>query len=75
MDERMEVKAVGDCDSLPGTLEGIPYDLFVLKDTGYTMKIMSMYGSLLVKDGQTNVTTKFKYTEPFVKSFPLQALC
>jgi hypothetical protein len=52
MDKRMEAKAVGDCDSLPGTLEGVPYDLFVLKDAGYTMKIMSTYGSLLVNDGK-----------------------
>jgi hypothetical protein len=81
MDERMEAKAVGDCDSLPGTLEGIPYDLFVLKDAGYTMKIMSTYGSLLVSDGQKdsirhykneagqNVTTRFKYMEPFANHF------
>jgi hypothetical protein len=52
MDERMEAKAVGNCDSLPGTLEGILYNLFVLKDAGYMMKIMSTYGSLLVNDGQ-----------------------
>jgi hypothetical protein len=81
MDERMEAKAVGNCDSLPGTLEGIPYNLFVLKDAGYTIKIMSMYGSLLVNNGQKdyiqhyknaaghNVTTRFKYTEPFVNHF------
>ena len=52
MDARMVAKEVGECDSLPGTLDGVPYELFVLKDSGYTMKIMSTYGSLLVKDGQ-----------------------
>jgi hypothetical protein len=35
---------------LPSTLEGVPYDLFVLKDSGYTMKIMLTYGSLLMKE-------------------------
>jgi hypothetical protein len=52
-----------------------------MKDSGYTMKIMSTYGSLLVKDGQRdsirtytnaagqNVTKKFKYTEPFANHF------
>jgi hypothetical protein len=81
IDEQMAAKEVGDCDSLPGTLDGIPYDLFALKDSGYTMKIMSTYGSLLVMDGQRdsirnyknaageNVTKKFKYTEPFANHF------
>jgi hypothetical protein len=81
IDEKMEPTEVGDCNSLPGILEGVPYDLFVMKDSGYTMKIMSTYGSLLVKDGQKdsvrnyknaegqNVTKKFKYTEPFANHF------
>jgi hypothetical protein len=81
MDEKMAAQEVGDCNSLPGTLDGVPYDLFVMKDSGYTMKIMSTYGSLLVKDGQRdsirtytnaagqNVTKKFKYTEPFANHF------
>lgn len=81
IDEKMESAEVGDCNSLAGVLEGVPYDLFVMKDSGYTMKIMSTYGSLLVKDGQkdsirnyknaegVNVTKKFKYTEPFANHF------
>jgi hypothetical protein len=52
MDKRMEGKEIGAYNLLPGTLEGVPYDLFVLKDACYTMKIMSTYGSLLMKDGQ-----------------------
>jgi hypothetical protein len=51
------------------------------KHASYTMKIMSMYGSLLVSNGQKDyirhygneagqkVTTRFKYTEPFVNHF------
>jgi hypothetical protein len=56
----MVAKEVGDCDSLPGTLDSIPYNLFVLKDLGYTMKIMSMYGSLLVMDGQRDLIRNYK---------------
>jgi hypothetical protein len=34
--EKMEGKEVGcDYNSIPGTLEGVPYDLVVLKDAGY----------------------------------------
>ena len=81
MDEKMEPLEVGDYNSLPGVLEGVPYDLFVMKDAGYTMKIMSTYGSLIVKDGQkdairnyknsdgNNVRKTFKYTEPFANHF------
>jgi hypothetical protein len=81
IDEHMVAKEVGGCDSLPGTLDGISYDLFVLKDLGYTMKIMSTYGCLLVMDGQIdsirnyqnaagkNVTKKLKYTKPFANHF------
>jgi hypothetical protein len=81
IDSLMESAEVGDCNSLAGVLEGVPYDLFAMKDSGYTMKIMSTYGSLLVKDGQkdsirnyknaegVNVTKKFKYTEPFANHF------
>jgi hypothetical protein len=87
IDKKMEPMEVGDCNSLPGILEGVPYDLFVMKDAGYTMKIMSTYGSLLVKDGQKdsvrnyknakgqNVTKKFKYTEPFANHFLYRHCC
>ena len=37
IDTRIGVKEIGDCNSLTGTFDGIPYDLFVLKDSsGYT---------------------------------------
>jgi hypothetical protein len=61
MDKQMVTQEVGDCNSLPGTLDGVPYDLFVMKDSGYTMKIMSTYGSLLVKDMDRN--TQFETTK------------
>jgi Transposase IS4 len=72
MDLHMSTKEVGDVDSLRGTMDGINYDLFCMKDTDYTMKLMSTYGALLpsaeapdkyrVIDGNTKT---IKYTEPF----------
>ncbi len=56
----MEAKRVGDYDSLPGTLEGNPYDLFVMKDSGYTIKIMSTYGNSFVKEGQKELVQIYK---------------
>jgi hypothetical protein len=81
MDEEMELKEVNDYNSLPGALEEVPYVLLVMKDSGHMMKIMSTYGSLLVKDGQKdtvrnyknaagqNMTKKLKYTKPFTNHF------
>jgi len=80
MDAHMADKEVGDCDSLVGTLNGVPYDLFVMKDVDYSMKLMSAYGALTVKAGQdesfrtytkdgSTVTNVFKYTEPFANHF------
>ena len=38
---------IGETDSIKGQLDGIPYDLFVMKDVDYTMKLMSTYGALI----------------------------
>ncbi|KAG7361811.1 transposase IS4 [Nitzschia inconspicua] len=72
MDQHMSAKQVGDVDSLKGHLDGVPYDLFCMKDTDYTMKLMSTYGSLVpspkAPDKFRNVdgeVRKFQYTEPF----------
>ena len=80
MNEHMASKQVGECDSLKGTLDGVPYDLFTLKEPDYTMKLMSTYGGLIVpknqkiskrvwkERGETKTTT-FQYTEPFANHF------
>ena len=71
---------VGECDSLRGTLEGVPYDLFTLKEPDYLMKLMSTYGGLTVpsnqkvsqrvwKEGGETKTTSFQYTAPFANHF------
>ena len=81
IDRHMEDRAVGECDSFRGRLNGIDYDVFCMKEPEYVMKIMSTYGGLIEKDGQresrrtyTNlanekVTTTFKYKEPFANHF------
>ena len=80
MADHMASKDVGSCDSLRGTLDGVPYDLFVMKEPDYNMKLMSTYGGLTVpkdqkeskrvwiENGETK-TAKFHYTEPFANHF------
>jgi hypothetical protein len=69
MDRHMEGKPIGSTDSLHGTLDGIPYDLFIMKDKDYNMKLMSTYGSLVdqgeekrrvTDDGETIHTSSIK---------------
>jgi Transposase IS4 len=77
MDHHMASTRVGDTDFLKGILDGVPYDLFCMKDIDYTMKIMSTYGSLRPPEGApdknrtinnpngTKTIQSFKYMEPF----------
>ena len=77
----MESKNVGECDSLAGTLDTVPYDIFCLKEPNYTMKIMSTYGGLVEPPNQPEskrifkntsgerVTVNFEYKEPFANHF------
>ena len=63
--------------TLKGTLDGVPYDFFCMKDVDYTMKLMATYGSPLPKpdapdkhrmkisNNGVRETLTFKYTEPF----------
>ena len=80
IDEYFKKKKVGEGDSLHGTLNEVPYDLFCMKEPDYTMKIMSTYGRLIISEGQRiskRVFTKdgnkqkidFKYAEPFANHF------
>ena len=78
-------KEVGDVDALPGTLDGVPFHVFAMKEPDYTMMIMSTYGTLNeMPDGGTArtyktsdgaMTTKqFKYCEPFYNHFKYRHL-
>lgn len=81
IDEYFEGKDVGAVDSLRGTLDNVPYDIFCLKEPSYVMKIMSTYSGLNVvehakeskrvfkdSDGE-NRTVTFKYAEPFYNHY------
>ena len=51
IEQHMEFKQVGDMDATKRLeLDGVPYKLFCMKETDYTMKLMATYGALLVKD-------------------------
>ena len=80
IDEFFEELEVGESDSLYGVLDGIPYNIFCMKEPDYVMKVMSTYGGLVVKEGQKESTRKyekngamhtktFKYTVPFSNHF------
>lgn len=43
--KHFEKHKVGDTESLPGTLDGVPFHVFAMKEPDYTMKIMSTYGT------------------------------
>ena len=77
MDERMLTKNIGDVDAINGKLDNISYNLFMMKEPDFTMKMMTTYGALnpysyerdskrYLKDSDGNTTiTTFKYTEPY----------
>jgi hypothetical protein len=77
IDSYMNSKAVGECDAVKGTLDGIPYNIFCQKEPNYVDKLMSTYGGLTVDPtdsptGRTYLNDKgewvsksFHYTEPF----------
>jgi Transposase IS4 len=66
----------GQCNSLRGTLDGVSYDLFAMRDVEFSMKLMSTYGQLAARpeaplkyrrwiENGTTTNTSFKYMEPF----------
>ena len=68
-------KKVGDVDTWPGKLDGIPFYVFSMKEPDYVMSIMSTYGTCNVTDSSTKriyknenneeVSVYFNYTEVF----------
>ena len=76
VDAHMATKEVGGSDVLHGTLDGIPYSVFAMKEPDYVMKIMSTYGTLLPPDHQPetfrtvdDAPLSFRYTEPFANHY------
>jgi hypothetical protein len=59
MDARMLSKEIGQTDAIQGVLEGTPYNLFVMKDAEFNMKLMSTYGSLINQpDAKVHIDTR-----------------
>ena len=80
IDPRFDLKEIGVTDSLPGTLDGVNFKVFCMKEEDYVMKLMATYGALRpIDEGVTNrsVTRRsgrvekvtFKYMEPFYNHF------
>ena len=43
--QHFETQKVCDTGSLPGTLDGVPFHEFNMKEPDYTMKVISTYGT------------------------------
>jgi len=68
-------------NSLQGEMDGVPYNIFCMKEPKYMMKLMSTYGGLIEQDTATMnkrvklnqageaVNCSFKYTETFQNHF------
>ena len=78
--KHFEKHKVGDTESLPGTLDGVPFHVFAMKEPDYTMKIMSTYGTnernenhrtrRVYKDENNKlVSTSFNYPEVISNHF------
>ena len=77
MDKRMESKNIGEVDCIQGKLDNTDYNLLMMKEPDFTMKMMATYGALNPYPGERDSkryvtgsdgkksTTTFKYTEPY----------
>ena len=74
INKHFEEKEIGDTDSLPGTMDGVPFHVFGLKEPDYVMKVMATYGTnernenhrtrRIYKDKEKKqVSTSFYYPE------------
>ena len=74
-------KAVGSVDCLKGTLNNEPFNVFVMKEPEYTMKLMATYGSLTQHPNEkiqhrkvADKSHEFRYTRPFSDHFKYRHL-
>ena len=74
INKHFEGKEIGHTDSLPGTMDGVPFHVFGLKEPDYVMKVMATYGTnernenhrtrRIYKDKEKKqVSTSFYYPE------------
>ena len=77
INDHMEGMRVGQCDQQVGEWHNQRYSVFCMKETTYTMKLMSTYASLIEKPGrkeerrrsESGEIHKFKLTEPFANHY------
>ena len=60
MDKRTVDKPISITDAISGKLEGVNYNLFLMKDKDFTIKLISVYRKL---DAQSNAQDKIWYIE------------
>ena len=63
----LRTKNVGDTDSLHGKMDGVPYEIFCMKEPNYIIKIMSTYDGLIVKNGQRESKREYEKDGEMVK--------
>ena len=80
-DNCIKTKEIRDVNSLQGKIDYYDYDLSFMVVPDYTMKLMSTYGGLTMKNGQKESNriykdnngamkmTTFRYTGPFLNHF------
>ena len=78
INDYMKDKKNGYSDVATGILEGVKYNVFVMKDVGFCMKLMATYGDLTPTESDNNSASRsvekpngmrekieFKYSPPF----------
>ena len=50
IDRQMLERAVGEADTIQGSLDGIQCNVWAIKDVGYTMKMMATGGNIVSGD-------------------------
>ena len=76
MQQYCDEMEVGTTDAVSGTLDGVHYNLWCMKEPDYVMRMMATGGALLSDDtckeasriwtkGRVEKSAKFRYTKPF----------
>ena len=58
MDDHMSSRSLGDTSSVKGTLDGTPYNLFMMRDKDWVMKMMTTYGGLTANKDEEETRKK-----------------
>ena len=79
IDDYRADREIGDVDAIQGTMEGVTYNLWAMKEPDFIMKMMATGGSLIVDylcrsmshwfDAGVQMVKEFSYTLPLDKHF------